>query len=125
MTFFFDNNFSRKIVESLKANGADVVHLQDEFPPNTLDTIWIPEIGRRGWIIVTLDRRITKRPAERLALEKANVTAVFIHKGYFQMRGQDQLMWIILRWSIIKAAATGAAPGTKLSLTMDGDIKPL
>lgn len=34
-------------------------------------------------------------------------------------------MWITVRWSIIKAAATGAEKGTKLSLTMDGGIKPM
>ena len=125
MTFFFDNNFSKKIVESLKANGEDVTHLQDEFPQNTPDTVWLPEIGQRQWIIVTLDRKITRRPAERLALDEANVTAVFIHKGFFQMRAQEQLWWITVRWSIIKTAATGAEQGTKLSLTMDGDIKPM
>lgn len=125
MTFFFDNNFSKKIVASLQGIGEDVTHLQDEFPQNTPDIVWIPEIGKREWIIVTLDRKITKRAPERLALNEANVTAVFVHRDYFQMRAQEQLTWITFRWSIIKTAATEAAQGTKLSLTMDGGISPM
>lgn len=30
----------------------------------TLDTVWIPEVARRGWLIVTRDSRIQERTAE-------------------------------------------------------------
>jgi hypothetical protein len=43
---------------------------------------WPPEVGRKGWIVVTGDRRISKKPPERKALEEANVIVVFMAKGF-------------------------------------------
>ena len=47
----------------------DARHLQDDFAPETPDIDWLPEIGRRDWVLITGDRGISRKPAERLALE--------------------------------------------------------
>ena len=120
MTIFFDNNFSKKIVETLKNAGHDATHSQEHFPPRTPDTTWIPDIGKRGWQALTLDKNIRKRPAERLALKEANLTAVFFHQDYFLKDPTEQRDWIIYRWSIIRDTVTQCPPGTHFRLTMDG-----
>jgi uncharacterized protein with PIN domain len=82
VTYFFDDTFPPQLAKIVAILGVDAVYLQDEFPPNTLDVTWIPEIGRRGWVVITADRGISKKPAERKALEEANVISVFMAKGF-------------------------------------------
>lgn len=46
-----------------------VVHKRER-PPcvitdrSTLDEVWIPQVARQGWLIITRDSRIQERPAE-------------------------------------------------------------
>ncbi len=81
MRFFFDNTFPPRLVEILKILDVDATHLQEHFPANAVDVAWIPQVGKSGWIIVTGDRGIAKKPAERKALEEANTVALFLAKG--------------------------------------------
>lgn len=73
MTFFFDNNLSFRLAEGLRGFGEGVRHLRDEFDPATPDTVWLPEIGRRGWYLITRDKRIARKPAEVRALKGAGI----------------------------------------------------
>lgn len=36
----------------------------------TLDTVWIPEVARRGWLIITRDSRIQHHRAELAAIRE-------------------------------------------------------
>lgn len=47
--------------------------LDDEFPPTTTDAVWLAEVGRREWMVVTRDKKIRTRPAERAAIVAASV----------------------------------------------------
>lgn len=73
-TFFLDHQIGRFVVaEALRATGAKVeVHL-DHFPGSTPDTEWLPEVGRRGWVLVTKDQNIRRNPLERAAYESARI----------------------------------------------------
>ncbi|MCH8877709.1 MAG: DUF5615 family PIN-like protein [Chloroflexi bacterium] len=86
MTVFFDMNLSPALVRGLAEFGEDVVHLTDVFPPATPDALWLANIGQRGWILVTRDRAITRRPVERAALKKHKV-------GAFYLLGKDMNTW--------------------------------
>jgi PIN like domain len=73
-TFFIDRCLGNKlIVETLRAAGVSVEIHDDHFGKNTQDVDWIPEIGKRGWIILTKDARIGKNKIERLAVTDAGV----------------------------------------------------
>jgi hypothetical protein len=52
----------------------------DHFPLDTKDVDWLPEIGRRGWVLLTKDWRIQQRPLEREAMINANVRAFVIRE---------------------------------------------
>jgi predicted nuclease of predicted toxin-antitoxin system len=72
--FFIDRCLGNKlIVETLRTAGVSVEIHDDHFGKNTQDVDWIPEIGRRGWIILTKDARIGKNQIERLAVADARV----------------------------------------------------
>ena len=52
-------------------------HVQgpDTFGTGTLDVDWLPEVGARGWILITKDKNIRKRETELRALKQAGVRA--------------------------------------------------
>lgn len=74
LTFFLDYQIGRHVVaDALRAAGALVeVHI-DHFPQNALDTEWIPEVGRRGWVLITKDENIRRNPLERAEYERAKL----------------------------------------------------
>ncbi|WP_373543791.1 hypothetical protein [Chamaesiphon sp.] len=73
-TFFIDRCLGNKlIVETLRSAGVNVEIDDDHFGKNTQDVDWIPEIGTRGWVILTKDARIGKNKIERLAVADAGV----------------------------------------------------
>ncbi len=52
------------------------MEIHDEhFPQGAKDSEWLPEVGRRGWIVLTKDRHIRTRTNELVALLKAGVGA--------------------------------------------------
>jgi hypothetical protein len=74
LTFFLDYQIGRDIVaQALRNAGAKVeVHL-DHFEQAAPDTEWIPEVGRRDWVLITKDQNIRRNPLERAAYEGASL----------------------------------------------------
>ena len=122
MTFFFDNTFPPQLVRILVILGVDARHLQDDFPASTIDVDWLPEVGKRGWIVVTGDRRISKKPPERKALEEANVIAVFMAKGFTSKPIFDLVSSFIKWWPDIERAVARVKPGTSLEVSINGKV---
>lgn len=88
LTFFLDYQIGRYVVaEMLRAAGARVeVHI-DHFAQAAPDTEWIPEVGRRDWVLITKDQNIRTNPLERDAYEAAKLRG-FVVTGK-DMGGQD------------------------------------
>lgn len=88
VTFFIDRSLGRdKVVAELRAKGALVEPHDSHFPADAPDQEWLNEVGTRGWIVISKDRRIRHRGAERAAVEDAKV-ALFIFRGG-NMRGDE------------------------------------
>lgn len=66
---------------ALRAAGYRVELLQDHFAAGTADQTWLAEVGRRGWIVLTSDKRIRHRRAELGALIAADVVAFVLTSG--------------------------------------------
>jgi hypothetical protein len=83
-TYFVDRCLGREAVpNALRAalkEGEQLRCFDELYSQNTLDETWIPEIGANGWIILTQDKAIQRRPNEVRALLVAS-TAVFIFAG--------------------------------------------
>ncbi len=95
MRFFFDNNFSPRLIHFLNDLAQDIdhecIHLQDMFEAETPDDEWIPGLAKqRNWIIITLDLRISRKPAERLALNESGLTAFFFPKKHSKLNIWEQ-----------------------------------
>ncbi len=74
LTFFLDYQIGRyTVADALRAAGARVeVHI-DHFPQAAPDVEWIPEVGKRGWVLITKDKNIRRNPLERAAYENAQL----------------------------------------------------
>jgi len=71
----------RAIARRLQAEGLRVELHDDHFPQGTPDTVWLSEVGRRRWCVLTKDTRIRHRPSEKHALLAAAVRAFAFTSG--------------------------------------------
>ncbi|MCY4388977.1 MAG: hypothetical protein OXC18_17940 [Desulfurellaceae bacterium] len=86
--FFLDQSLGDKVVaQALRQQGCRVELLKEHFEIDVLDEEWLPEVGRRGWLILTKDDRIRRRPAEREALMQSGARAFILPSG--NMSGED------------------------------------
>jgi len=125
VTYFFDANVSSNLAQMLRALGVPVVHLYQHFRKDAPDEQWIPWVGKQGWVIITNDGRILKNPAERAALERANIKAVFLFRGFSQMKRWPQARWLLRWWPRITNAVCQVAPGTNLYINRMGRVSEL
>ena len=71
-TLFIDRDtWSYVLDDALRAAGIPFVAHRQLFAPDTPDTEWIAEVGRRGWVVVTRDKNIRRRPNELRAVRDA------------------------------------------------------
>jgi len=76
--YFTDRDLGKQFGEILKAGGLDVERHSDHFAPDTPDDVWLAEVGRRGWIALTHDKRIRYKPNERDAVMRHGVGLLVI-----------------------------------------------
>ena len=70
---FLDRSIPRSVSDALKAVRNDVAWLEDLFPPDTPDTIWLARAGDERWVVVSRDKRLRRRVAEIHAVREHNV----------------------------------------------------
>ena len=82
LTFLVDESVGAKIVpEALRELGAIVHTVAERFGQGAPDEEWLTEAGVQGWVVLTRDRMIRKRPNELAALRAANVRAFALTAG--------------------------------------------
>ncbi|MGH9517920.1 MAG: hypothetical protein ACRD3P_19810 [Terriglobales bacterium] len=67
-----DRSLGRELIATAlrEANVSVKVH-DDQFAPNARDEEWLAEVGKRGWIVLTKDRRFHTRVLEITAIARA------------------------------------------------------
>jgi len=63
------------VPEALRQAGLRVEVHDDHFPPDASDADWLRAVGQRGWVVLTKDERIRRRPLKHAALLDAGVRA--------------------------------------------------
>ena len=76
--FFTDRDPGKRFPEILTSGGLTVERHADHFAPGAEDEAWLEEIGKRGWIALTHDRRIRYKPNERDAVMRHGVGLLVI-----------------------------------------------
>ncbi len=70
--------------------------------PATADPVWIPEVARRGWVVITRDNRINRRPAE-VAAVRDHAACLVALAGPDARTTWDQLEIVMTQWRQIEA----------------------
>jgi hypothetical protein len=65
----------------LREAGAKVEVHDDHFTAECEDEEWLEAVGAHGWLVLTKDKYIRRRPSERRALEDAKVAAFVLTAG--------------------------------------------
>jgi predicted nuclease of predicted toxin-antitoxin system len=88
-TFFVDRCLGTcDVCTELRSAGANVVMHDDVFGQSTEDVDWLPQVGKRQWVLLTKDKRIRRNEAETTALMNAGVAAFVLTSG--NLTGQQQ-----------------------------------
>jgi hypothetical protein len=125
VTYFFDNNISYKLVTIPKALDVDALHLIDEFPANMPDVDWLPRAGQAGWVVITADRAIRRRPGELSALKDAGVLALFLRDNFLRRDKWEQALWLVRHWPEIDKQVARLKHGTIASVSDRGKLEVL
>ena len=80
-TFILDANLPPDLAPVLIAAGASVELHRDHFALGTLDPDWIPIAAERDWFILTKDKKMFTRPAERREIDAGFARVVALEDG--------------------------------------------
>jgi hypothetical protein len=127
MKFFFDNCISPRLAaafhELLKPDH-EVVALRQKFSQACSDVVWINGLASEGgWIIVSGDLRIKKRPQEVAVWKAARLTTFFMADGFPQLPDWEQVGWMVEKWPEIVELAERVAPGAVFKVPKRGKIQ--
>lgn len=87
--------------------------------PGDQDTAWLPVVGAAGLTVLTRDKKIRQRGAERHALLRAGVRACFLTSGGQLDMFQQLRLWL-RHWDDIERLVEEQAPPWLASVTATG-----
>ncbi|MHB8837523.1 MAG: PIN-like domain-containing protein [Gemmatimonadaceae bacterium] len=67
-TYFTDRNLGKQFPTILKKAGVRVERFDDHFAHNVPDEEWLAVVAERGWVAITHDANIRRRPNQRAAV---------------------------------------------------------
>ena len=86
--FFLDRSIESALVAAaLRDTGVEVRLHREFFADDEKDEIWLPDVAQRGWIILTRDKWIRRRPLEKQALIASGARAFVLTSG--NLRGRE------------------------------------
>lgn len=78
IAYFTDRDLGQQFPDILAAAGIAVQRHRAHFADNTPDEEWIAEVAARGWVAVSHDKAISRRPNERQAVMDAGLALLIV-----------------------------------------------
>jgi predicted nuclease of predicted toxin-antitoxin system len=86
--FFIDRSLGVEPIRgALVAQGLSVEIHDDHFKRDEEDRVWLQEVGRREWVVLTKDQRLRYRPLEIAALRSSGARVFILVAG--NLRGVE------------------------------------
>lgn len=108
-TFFVDRSLGKAVGRRLREAGATVELHDDHFDQTTPDSTWIPDVTRRGWVILTKDKNIRRSRGEREDVLTAGARVFTLTSGSMSGAGMAQTFIDHLE-SMERVSASQTAP---------------
>lgn len=86
--FFIDRSLGIEPIRTTLIEAGLSVEIHDaHFKRDEEDRVWLKEVGRCGWVVLTKDQRLRYRPLEIAALRASNARVFVLTAG--NLRGQE------------------------------------
>ncbi len=119
MTFFFDNCVPPPIGRALREVRKDVQILQEVYGRSDVaDTVWMPEVAKKEWIVLTDDNRIRRNQVERALLKDSKLRVIFLPEPLATLGLWGQFAKLVAWWPTIEKECKGLELGTCLLMKM-------
>lgn len=98
--------WSRLLGEALDAAGIAHVAHHEQFNPDAPDEDWLTVAGCEGWIVLTRDKMIRRRPSELAAVKAARVVMFVLGQG--NMSAAETAQLVVSHYAAMMRRAKGA-----------------
>jgi hypothetical protein len=91
--FFFDRSVGigfPRALRTIKKFPAQIEYHQQHFKMGELDDVWLPEVGKKDWIVIGQDYSYHKNATELAAIKDYNI-------GVFYIWGSNAPQWDTVR----------------------------
>jgi hypothetical protein len=109
---------SRTIIAALVGAGLDLRLHGDLFKPDSPDVVWLPQVAKNKWVLLSKDKRIRGRPIEKEALLIPGARSFILTSG--NMTGQEMADAFIRRINQIRRIAKNEKTPFVAVVTRDG-----
>lgn len=121
-TLFIDRDaWSGKLDAALRAAGIAFEAHRDHFAHDTPDPIWLDVVGRNGWLVLTRDQNIRRKPDELRALRAAGVILFALTSG--NLSAQETADIVIAAWPRMRRTAADTTPPAIFSITRGAEVR--
>jgi hypothetical protein len=125
--FFFDRDIGTAVPRALQIvrQAYDDVRYHDElFDPATDDVEWIRDVGQRGWVVITRNKKIGTNPAEVSAVRSANLRCFCLMQSRrFQLDRWRTLERVVKSWEDMQAELQVRPAPFFVGIRGDGSFK--
>ncbi len=115
--------WSHKLGEALTKIGAPFIPHHEKFKPACADEEWLEAAGKQGWIVLTRDKNIRRKPNELRAFQEYGVIGFVFTSG--DASAADTAALITAVYPKLIRKAKGTKPPAMFSITLAGAINPI
>ena len=120
---FFDRNFGTRVPRAIRLVGRDIRYHDEEFAAqDTPDTDIIPNVARNGWVMLTRDKKIRRRPAEVAAIRMARAKCVVLAQRS-ALNAWGLLHRVVCSWEDIETIVDRSSGPFILNVYKDGRLR--
>lgn len=115
--------WSNRLGETLTTAGIDFTPHHDHFEQACPDVDWLPVVGKNGWIVITRDKNIRRKPNELQAFKENNVLAIVLSSGSSSQSSAADTADLLQRLlPKLMRKIQASKPPTMLTVTLMGTI---
>lgn len=115
--------WSNRLGDALSQLSVEFIPHHEHFAPDCPDDEWLPVVGKAGWIVLTRDKNIRRKPNELQAFKQNSVVAIVLASG--QASAADTAELIVRIYPKLIRRVRAATPPAMFTVTLAGTISPI
>ena len=115
--------WSNRLGEALTAANIAFIPHHQRFVPDCPDEEWLPVVGREGWIVLTRDKNIRRKPNELQAFKANRLLAIVLSSGQASAAATAEL--VVRLYPKLMRKMQNAKPPAMFTVTLMGTISPV